>query len=74
MPSDQRLRPHDDKRVTPVKQLGEQDQAYSSRGIDASGLDASLFIERQLTAQEEVLCLERLARPDRKRYQTEQVD
>ena len=51
---------HDDERVTPIKQLGEQDQTHSSRGIDASRLDTSLFVERQLTAQKEVLCLERV--------------
>ena len=74
MPADQRLRPHDGERVTPIKQLGEEDQTHPSRRIEASGLDALLYIERQLTAQEEVLCLERSTRPDRKRDQTEQVD
>jgi len=51
MPADQRLRAHDDKRATPVKQLGEQNQTHSSRGIDVSRLDAPLFIERELAAQ-----------------------
>jgi len=57
MPAQQRLRSHDDEYLTPIKQLGEQDQIYPSRGIDASGLDALLYVERQLTAQKEVLCL-----------------
>ena len=51
MPADQRLRPHDDERVTPIKQPGEEDQTDPSCCIDASGLDARFFIERQLTAQ-----------------------
>ena len=67
MLAQQRLRSHDDEYVTPIKQLGEQDQTYACRGIDASGLDAPLHLERQLTAQKEVLCLERASWPDRKR-------
>ena len=57
---------HDDERTTPIKQLGEQDQTHSSRGIDASGLDTSLFVGRELPAQKQVLYLKRASRLDRK--------
>jgi hypothetical protein len=67
MPADQRLRAHDNERATPVKQLGERNQTHSSRGTDASRLNTSLFIERELAAQKQVLCLERASWPDRKR-------
>jgi hypothetical protein len=67
MPADQRLGPHDDERVTPLKQLGEEDQAHSSRGIGASGFDTSLFAKRELTAQKEILGGERVSWSDRKR-------
>jgi|SRR6185312_3072637 len=73
MPADQRLRPHDDKRVTPIKQPGKENQTDPSRGIDTSGLDAPLFIERQLTTQEEVLCLQRAFPSDRQQKQPEEV-
>ena len=54
-------------RSTPIKQLREEGKTRASRGIDASGLDASLFVKRQLTAQKEVLRLQQVLRPDQKR-------
>jgi hypothetical protein len=73
MPADQRLRPHDNERVTPIKQPEKEDQTHASRSIDASGLDAPPFIERQLTAQEEALCFQRALPSDRQKEQPEQV-
>jgi hypothetical protein len=50
MPAEEGFRLHEDERITPIKQLGEQDQTDAGRGIDAAGLDPPLFVQRELTA------------------------
>ena len=73
MPADQRLRSHDDERVTPIKQPREEDQTHPSRSIDARRFDAPLFREGQLTAQEEVFCFQRAFPSGRQQKQPEWV-
>ena len=64
MPADQCLRLHDDERVTPIKQLGEQDQTHSSRDIDASGLvDIDASVVREVLEETELAAADLERRP-----------
>jgi hypothetical protein len=63
MPSNQRLRTHNNQCIAPIEQSRQQSQAEPRCCIDPSRLRAALDVERELSAQEQILGLDRLTRP-----------
>ena len=62
VPANQGLRAYDDQCGAPCEQPGQQRQAYPRRGIDPPRLHAPLHVQGELPAQEQHLCMQRLAR------------
>jgi hypothetical protein len=58
MPTNDRRRLHDHQRAAPIEQPCKDGQADAGCSIHPSRLDAALDVQRQLTAQEEVLSLD----------------
>jgi hypothetical protein len=54
VPPYERVRSHHDEELSPIDQSREQDECDSGSIVQASRLDLSLDIERQLLAQEGV--------------------
>jgi hypothetical protein len=73
MPTNHRCRLHDNKRAAPIEQPSQDGQADSSRSIYRSRLDAALDVQRQLTAQEEVLGLDRFGRTEQQHHPAQGV-
>ncbi len=68
MRTDHRCRLHDNKCAAPIEQPCQDGQADSSCRIYRSRLDAALEGQRQLTAQEEVLGLDRFGRTEQQHH------
>ena len=73
MPTNHRCRLHDNKCAAPIEQPCQDGQADSSRSIYRSRLDAALDVQRQLTAQEEVLGLDRFGRTEQQHHPAQGV-
>ena len=73
MPADQGLGTHHHQRIPPVEESREQRQRDSRDRIDASRLGAAFDILGELSTQEQNLCFEGLARPNRQPNPPDQV-
>jgi hypothetical protein len=73
VPADHGGRLDDHQGAAPIEQSGEQRQADAGSGIDAPRPDTALDVQRQLTAQEEVLRLNRLVRTEQQRHPPEGI-
>ena len=73
MPADHGRRLHDDQSAAPIEQLRQHGQADAGRGIDPSRPHATLDVQRQLTAQEEVLGADGLGRAEQQHHPPEGV-
>ena len=73
MPTNHRRRLHDNKCAAPIEQPCQDGQADSSCRIYRSRLDAALDVQRQLTAQEEVLGLDRFGRTEQQHHPAQGV-
>jgi hypothetical protein len=73
MPTKQGLRLHDHQSAAPLEQLRQHRQADSRRGVYPPRLHTALDEQRQLTAQEETLGTDSLARAERQHQPPESV-
>jgi hypothetical protein len=55
MPANQGRRLHDDQSAAPIEEVCQHDQADPDCGIDSPRLYPAFDVQRQLTAQEEIL-------------------
>jgi hypothetical protein len=73
VPANDGRRSYDDHGIAPIEESGEQCEAYSSRVIRASGLDATLDVTRKLLAKNQVLSADRTGRVQEREDQPQDV-
>src|SRR5262249_26639782 len=73
MPSDQRLRLHDDQELAPRNQPGQPDERQADRVISSPRPNLPLDVQRQLLAQEQILGGELGARSQQRRGEPDDV-
>jgi signal peptidase I len=73
MPSDQRLRLHDDQDVAPLNQSGQPDKRQADRVISSPRPDLPLDVQRHLLAEEQILGRELGARSPHRRGEPNHV-
>jgi hypothetical protein len=73
MPANDGRRSHDYHRIAPIEESGEQREADTSRAIHACGTDAALDIARQMSAQNQILSVDRAGRAHERDDQPQDV-
>jgi hypothetical protein len=73
MPSDQGSGLHDDERVTPVEEPGQEGHRDPGRAVGSSGPDLALLIESELLPEEEDLSVLRGPAAESAKDQAEQI-
>jgi hypothetical protein len=62
VPTNQRLGAHDHQSTSPIEESRQQRQADPRDRVDPTRLDAALYVERELSTQEQVLGFNRTTR------------